>query len=379
MRKTNKAKTKVYVQRVNGRPFAFRWIDPETGQVRQKSAETLDYAEAVERAAEFAESLANPVSESVTWDEFRDRFDTEKLAALSEGTQETYGVTFNRLEELVGPATLDEVTSSTLSRFAAALRKDGAREVTIAKHMRQMRAAMQWAKDVELVEKVPTYKMPRGHAGKKMKGRPLTEVEIAAMLAAVESVVGPDAAPSWRFYLQGLFFQGLRLAEGLNLYWDRDDRHRVDFSGRFPMIRICGEFEKGKRNRILPMAPAFAELLRQIPDANRSGQVFPLQGLDHVGIRWLRSRVSHIGSEIGKKAGIVVATDPKSGKQKYASLHDLRRSCALAWSRELSPQQLMEFMRHSSIQVTLDYYVGDTEERTAAAMWDSYRQRNTRH
>ena len=33
------------------------------------------------------------------------------------------------------------------------------------------------------------------------------------------------------------------------------------------------------------------------------------------------------------------------------------------------PQELMEFMRHSSIQVTLEYYVGQRVDETAAKMW----------
>jgi len=52
------------------------------------------------------------------------------------------------------------------------------------------------------------------------------------------------------------------------------------------------------------------------------------------------------------------------------SFHDLRLSCALRWARRLTPQELMEFMRHSSMQVTLDYYVGERAMETAARMWD---------
>jgi hypothetical protein len=33
------------------------------------------------------------------------------------------------------------------------------------------------------------------------------------------------------------------------------------------------------------------------------------------------------------------------------------------------PQELMEFMRHSSMQVTLDYYVGQRAMETASSMW----------
>ena len=35
------------------------------------------------------------------------------------------------------------------------------------------------------------------------------------------------------------------------------------------------------------------------------------------------------------------------------------------------PAQLMELMRHESIETTLTYYVGRNAERTAAALWES--------
>ena len=36
------------------------------------------------------------------------------------------------------------------------------------------------------------------------------------------------------------------------------------------------------------------------------------------------------------------------------------------------PAQLMELMRHESIDTTLSYYVGRNAERTAAALWEAH-------
>ena len=41
------------------------------------------------------------------------------------------------------------------------------------------------------------------------------------MLAAVPGVVGAKAAASWKFWLEGLWWSGLRLTESLDLWWDR--------------------------------------------------------------------------------------------------------------------------------------------------------------
>ena len=47
---------------------------------------------------------------------------------------------------------------------------------------------------------------------------------------------------------------------------------------------------------------------------------------------------------IGKAAGVKVATDPRTGKVKYASAHDLRRSFGARWAVLLMPQVLMALM-----------------------------------
>ncbi len=43
---------------------------------------------------------------------------------------------------------------------------------------------------------------------------------------------------------------------------------------RFPMLRIPAKHEKGNQDRLLPMAPEFAEMLRATPEADRTGGVF---------------------------------------------------------------------------------------------------------
>jgi integrase len=56
--------------------------------------------------------------------------------------------------------------------------------------------------------------------------------------------------------------------------------------------------------------------------------------------------------------------------KKTASAHDLRRAYGERWASRLMPAQLMELMRHESIETTLNFYVGRNAERTAAILWD---------
>ena len=84
-------------------------------------------------------------------------------------------------------------------------------------------------------------------------------------------------------------------------------------------------------------------------------------------------RVSEICSEIGQKAGIRVYVDPRNPeKVKYASAHDLRRAFGERWAAWLMPAQLMELMRHESIETTLRFYVGTDAQRTADAAWAAF-------
>lgn len=259
---------------------------------------------------------------------------------------------------------LRAINAAVLSQFQAAIRKRGSKEITILKHMRQLRAALQWAYDLELIERMPAIpKGVRGSIPKTMKGRPLTDEEFTKFLAATDAVVGRDQAENWRFFARGLWLQGLRVGEAVNLSWDRDDRHRVDLATQeHPMIWIRGQLEKGKRDRMHPIAPEFAALLWQVPECDRVGPVFQMPGIK-------RSSISHVGSAIGRQAGILVRKDSVTGKEKFASFHDLRRSCALRWAKRMKPQDLMEFMRHSSVQVTMDYYVGERAMEVAKRMY----------
>jgi integrase len=134
------------------------------------------------------------------------------------------------------------------------------------------------------------------------------------------------------------------------------------------MLRIPAELEKGHKDRLLPMSPDFARLLEAVPEWERSGPVFKLQRIDGKPGRPNKDRVSKVVSKIGVRAAVRVDAN------KTASAHDLRRAFGERWAAKLMPAQLMELMRHESIDTTLSYYVGRNAERTAAILWDEDRK-----
>ena len=185
------------------------------------------------------------------------------------------------------------------------------------------------------------------------------------------TLVGEDAAPRWRHYLRGLWVSGLRLGESLDLWWDRPEKIIPIFKhGDRPMLQVPAELEKGNEDRLLPIAPEFALFLLETPEEARTGPVFQLEGRQGRYRDW---EVSKIVSKIGKAAGVRVYVNPKDPeKVKYASAHDFRRAFGVRWAARLMPAQLMELMRHESIETTLRFYVGTDAQRTAEAAWAAF-------
>ena len=99
--------------------------------------------------------------------------------------------------------------------------------------------------------------------------------------------------------------------------WDDDCMLWVDLTGKYPMLWIPAELEKGNQDRLLPIAPEFAEFLLATPESERTGFVFnplPRHSADH---RLCADRVGRLVSLMGKAAGVKVNTN---GKLKYATL-----------------------------------------------------------
>jgi integrase len=143
------------------------------------------------------------------------------------------------------------------------------------------------------------------------------------------------------------------------------------------MLCIHVEDEKGKQDRLLPITPDFADLLRLVPAIRRTGHVFNPR-LTKGRVR-STSTASRIISAIGKKTGVKVSTRRKRDENgeiitvpKFASAQDFRRTFGSRWAPKVMPIILKELMRHESIETTLNYYVGLNAERTANEAWSAF-------
>ncbi len=363
--------------------LVLRYVDPVTGKQQTKSAGTPIEATAIGKAAVWQDELRTgryQAPSRLTWKEFRQRYEAEKLIGLAPGTQATAGESLDCFERVINPDRLVKLTAAVMSRFQAELRKPreiikGDKKIlkpvikdsSIAKHLRHVKAALRWGAKMGLLAKAPSIEMPRLAKGQAlMRGRPITAEEFDRMIAAVPKV-RPDDAPAWERLLRGLWLSGLRLGEALTVSWDRDSPFHVDLTGRRPALRIYAEAQKARRDEVIPLTPDFAEFLQATPEAERGGRLF-LPMTRATGKPMVPQEVGRVVSAIGKKAGAVV----NKADGKFASAHDLRRAFGTRWSRKVMPAVLKRLMRHSTVQTTMAYYVDLDAADVADQLWAGY-------
>ncbi len=382
--------TKVYVIKVGDRQnYYLEWEDPITQKRRRKvtdipvTASRKDRKAAERLAAELEIQIQNGsgvVLSKYKWSDFRRRYEEEIVSGFADETAGKVQVVFDRIEGILNPKRLLDLTESRLSHFVAVIRKQELAESTIKGYLGTLKSALNWAVSQRIFSACPNFpriKRAKGCSGTPMKGQAITTEEFERMLSATAGVVGDACADEWKFYLKGLWLSGMRLQESLDLWWDQQGKIQPLFpkDGQ-PLFQIPGELEKGHTDRLLPMAPEFAMLLETVPASDRIGPVFSCRGKR--GRRLGSNQVSKNISKIGKAAGVKVHVHPISKKEKYASAHDLRRAFGGRWSIKVMPAVLKELMRHESIDTTMRFYVGTNAQRTNDAIWAAYQQEQDR-
>ena len=374
----------------NRKFLVLQYVDPVTGKRKTKSAKTANRKQAEKLAIEWQTELRHGLYKEpskLTWSEFRERYEDEHvLPQLRLNSRKRIESTFNVIEELMSPQRLQQITSQWVTQFR--LKASNGRESdTVNLHLRNLKAALNWAKSQKMVAEVPEIKQSKKtKSSKQMKGRPITAEEFDRIIDKVPDLtsIGKEWAPAWQLFLKGLWWSGLRVSEAVNLTWDEwADGIRVTVSGDYVFLKISVEDEKGGKDRVYPVAPEFAEMLQAIPEDQRTGFVFdlPQSGGKRASVL---SEVGRKISDIGKLAGVLVNQTEKNGETvtKFASSHDLRRAFGVRWSRRIFPAELMELMRHEDIGTTMKYYVGQQAELTAKKLYealDREQQHNTSH
>lgn len=381
---------KVRIVRSSSRPHQLRYDCPiEKRQVRISTG-TRDDDDAERQKAELEAKLLLGLSASssrtkvlgpeMEWSDFREQYRTLHLAMLRDSTAMHAESRLDLAERIVKPRTLgDMADTNTLQQLQArllageqSLRNKPRSPHTVKGYIACVLATLNWAHMQHWLPtpaKIRKLKTPKL---KVMKGRPISEKEFEAMLNATAIVVGDDAAESWRHVLKGLWTSALRLDELMHVSWDKPGTIRPMWKkGSFPILEIPAAMQKNDTEENIPLLPWFESLLLETPEEQRHGWVFNPLSLQLKAGRKVRHQrpdaewVGKVLTRIGKSAGIVVeAANERTGHPaKYASAHDLRRSCGERLrNADVPPLVICRVMRHASWETTRKHYApGDIQ------------------
>jgi len=382
---------KVRIARPSGRPLQLRYYCPHEKREIRRSTGTRDEDAAAWQKAELEARLllgleARPEHRTtqgpdMPWADFREQYKELHLNTIRDSSAMHAESRLDVAERILRPRTLGDVADpNALTRLQAKLldgdqsrRKKPRSRHTVRGYMGSVLAAVKWAHLQGWLPSAPKIQKVSTTKRKTMKGRPITKEEFVKMLKCTRREVGKEAAKSWRYLLRGLWESALRLNELMHVSWDIPGTIRpVWEDGQRPVLEIPAIMQKNDTEESIPLLPWFEAVLLKTPPAERSGWAFNPRSLQRrIGRQVCKRRpnaewVGRVISRIGKAAGIEVEQpDERTGRPaKYASAHDLRRSCAERLRKAgVPPLVICRVMRHSSWETTRKHYApGDVQD-----------------
>lgn len=334
----------VWVQRFKDRPtLMLQWFDPETGRRKSKSTETDDPEKAEEARADHEYELNHgkyQESSKLDWERFRQLFEEEYVAGQRPRSIEKYRTVLDVFEQIMNPAKLRSITERTLSLFVKGMRerkqptgKIGLAPMTMKNYLIALKTALRWAKDQNMIPEVP--KFPKVKVPKK-KPQPVPSESFERLLEKAPDVL-------WRTYLLCGWWGGLRLSEAGQLQWEASDKLPwIDFER--DRIVLPALFVKNEEDQWVPLHPVLRQALAELP---RTGpNVFPFKSRRGGG-PLTRNGITNRVRDMAKRAGVKL------------SMHRLRKGFGCRVAKQLGKGNapiLHSLMRHSSMQITMDYY-----------------------
>lgn len=372
------------IQRPNGRALQVcAWVN---GRWDRVSAGTEDetVAEEKRRDAEAAHRMGLDWKQAVKkgvkkvkkgdlteWREFREEY----RGRLPKPRPDSWRASEDRLN-LVESCLSPKIVRDVCNREALGRVRDYLLRKYPSKHSAKSRfhsilAALRWAVQEGYAEAVPLVKGISVAKIKKMKGRPLTPQEFKQYLAAAYEWLG-DTYAGWEFLIKGVKAQGLRLDENFQIHWTDPHFIRPVFTGKYPRLEIPANLQKNDTEEDVPMTPDMADLLQGVPKAKRQGWVFDPPAIRHSNRSGRNPDwAGKVLAKVGKLAGI------QTDKKKFASAHDLRRTCAQdMMDAGCDEADIMRVMRHADWETTRSWYASKRVEKSAEDIHKKMRARS---
>lgn len=334
----------VWTQRFKDRPsLVLQWFCPETGRRRSKSAGTDDEGKAEHARADLEYQLNHGLhhqGSKLDWNRFRELFEAEYLPGLRPRSREKYGTVLDVFEQIIAPSKLRAINERTISLFVKGMRerKHHGKKVGLAPHTMKnyliaLKSALGWAVEQKLLPELPAF--PSIKCPKK-KPQPIPTESFEKLL---------DKAPDeqWKAFLLCGWWAGLRLSEAHQLRWAcTEDFPWVDFEA--DRIILPAVFVKADADQWVPLHPVLRQALAALPRTNHA-TVFRFPS--HRGGLLTRGGVTKYVLLLARRAGVKL------------SMQKLRKGFGCRVAQQLgrgNAPVLHTLMRHSSMQITLDYY-----------------------
>ena len=211
---------RVRIVKPHNRPIQIRYRDPETKKEIRISTNTRDESEALNQKSKLEAKLLLGIDPkprrcaggpTMSWSIFREQYSELQLSSLRESSIAAAESRLDIAGRILKPRTLADVANSGAlhelqSRLLAGDESKRPRSKhTVHSYMAVVLAALNWASTMDWLPVVPKLRRIKVAKLRQMKGRPLTRKEFKAMLDAVVSIVGTEAAPSWKYLLRALW------------------------------------------------------------------------------------------------------------------------------------------------------------------------------
>jgi integrase len=283
---------------------------------------------------------------SHTWAHFRKRFTAEHLSGLRQSTRDKYDCVFDVFEQEMKPKNLKDIQEHALSNFAAALRKrvcPGTKKVGLApwsirNYLVAMKKALGWAVEQKLIPALPAFpeiKVP------KKKPQPISEADWDKLFAQAPN-------DQWRAFLLCGWLGGLRLSEAWKMRRTRSEEWPwLDLAGN--RVVLPAKFAKSDEDQWIPLHPRLRAALEALPDEGDELFAFKSrsQWTQLRGMPLTKTGVTNYVIWLASKAGVKL------------SMHRLRKGFGCRVAKQLGKGNapiLHQLMRHSSMQITTDFY-----------------------
>lgn len=282
-----------------------------------------------------------------------------------------------RLLTKLGPVRVADLKPMVVTRVRNELAAAGAAPRTANLSIDSLGACLRWCVRNELIAKNPVEhieRLPDGPAHATRRRRPLSDDEVARLMAAIEEedrelarvaeVDGRTRVPQAPF-LRFLVTLGARYGEARQIAWNA-----VDFEQRTVTLRASTT--KSRKMRVLPLSDELVAMLRslQAVQARALGRVPRADEPVFITANarpWCEpsNNIRRIFDRVLRRAGIR-RVDPDGTS---VDLHALRGTAATRWARRGVPLPVAQRMLgHADVRTTMAHYVRVGVEDLRAAL-----------